>query len=65
MIGRSPEMSASRLTKAGFTALQSLQTATLNIRNIDEIAAVIIRGKLLTQPDLDRIVSRHLRTSDR
>lgn len=83
------------LTKAGFTPLQSLQTATinparflgretsegsinigkranvvllaadptLNIRNIDEIAAVIIRGRLLTRPDIERIVSRHLRTS--
>jgi hypothetical protein len=81
------------LTKAGFTPLQSLQTATinparflgreasegtietgkranvvlleadptLNIRNTDEIAAVIIRGRLLTKPTLDRIVSRHLR----
>jgi hypothetical protein len=83
------------LTKAGFTPLQSLQTATinparffgrgasegsievgkranvvlleadptLNIRNIDDIAAVIIRGRLLTRPDIERIVSRHLRTS--
>jgi Amidohydrolase family len=38
---------------------------TLNIRNVDEIAAVIIRGKLLTKPDVDRIVSRHLRTTYR
>jgi imidazolonepropionase-like amidohydrolase len=34
---------------------------TLDIRNIDEIAAVIIRGRLLTKPTIDRIVSRHLR----
>ena len=85
------------LTKAGFTPLQSLQTATinparflgreasegsidvgkranvvlldadptLNIRNVEEIAAVIIRGKLLTKPDIDRIVLRHLRTNAR
>ncbi len=84
------------LTKAGFTPLQSLQTATinparflgreesegtieigkranlvlleadptLNIRNTDEIAAVIIRGRLLMKPTIDRIVSRHLRTKD-
>jgi imidazolonepropionase-like amidohydrolase len=84
------------LTKAGFTPLQSLQTATINparsfgcessdgpidigkranvllleadptldIRNIDDIAAVIIRGKLLTKPAIDRIVSRHLRTKN-
>jgi hypothetical protein len=81
------------LTKAGFTPLQSLQTATINparflgretsegtietgkranlvlleadptldIRNTDKIAAVIIRGELLTKPTLERIVSRHLR----
>jgi hypothetical protein len=35
---------------------------TLDIRNIDDIAAVIIRGKLLTKPAIDRIISRHLRT---
>ena len=84
------------LTKAGFTPLQSLQTATvnparflgretsegtietgmranlvllgadptLNIRNLDQIAAVIIRGKLLRKPTLDRIVARHLRTKN-
>jgi len=84
------------LTKAGFTALQSLQTATINparflgregsegsidvgkranlvlleadptinIRNIDEIAAVIIRGKLLTKAAIDRIISRHLRAKE-
>ena len=84
------------LTKAGFTPLQSLQTATinparflgreesegtieigkranlvlleadptLNIRNTDEIAAIIIRGRLLMKPTIDRIVSRHLRTKD-
>ncbi len=84
------------LTKAGFTPLQSLQTATinparflgreesegtieigkranlvlleadptLNIRNTYEIAAIIIRGRLLMKPTIDRIVSRHLRTKD-
>jgi hypothetical protein len=84
------------LTKAGFTPVQSLQTATINparflgreasegtietgkranvvlletdptldIHNIDNIAAVIIRGKLLTKPSIERIVSRHLRTKD-
>lgn len=84
------------LTKAGFTPLQSLQTATinparflgreasegsidvgkranlvlleadptLNIRNLDEIVAVIIGGKLLTRPAIDRIVSRHRRTKE-
>jgi cytosine/adenosine deaminase-related metal-dependent hydrolase len=81
------------LTKAGFTALQTLQTATINparffgrdasegsidigkranvvlfeadptrnIRNVDNIAAVIIRGKLLRKPDIDEIVLRHRR----
>jgi hypothetical protein len=84
------------LTKAGFTPVQSLQTATINparflgreasegtietgkranvvlleadptldIQNIDDIAAVIIRGKLLTKPTIERIVSRHLRTKN-
>jgi hypothetical protein len=83
------------LTKAGFTPLQSLQTATinpaqflgreasdgtietgkranvvlleadptLNIPNIDKIAAVIISGGLLLmKPAIDKIVLRHLRT---
>jgi imidazolonepropionase-like amidohydrolase len=82
------------LTKAAFTPLQSLQTATINparfleretsegtieagkranvvlleadptanIRNTDEIAAVIIRSRLLTKPTIDSIVSCHLRT---
>jgi imidazolonepropionase-like amidohydrolase len=81
------------LTKAGFTPLESLQTATINpalflgrqasegtvekgkranlllldadptanIRNTDEIAAVIIRGRLLSKPALDRIIARHRR----
>ena len=85
------------LTKAGFTPLQSLQTATINparflgreasdgsvdigkqanvilleadptldIRNVDLIAAVIVRGKLLTKQDIDGIIARHLRTSAR
>jgi hypothetical protein len=81
------------LTKAGFTPLASLQTATINparflgreafegtveigkranlvlldadptanIRNMDEIVAVSIRGKLLTKPALDHIIARHRR----
>ena len=81
------------LTKAGFTPLESLQTATINparflgreawegtvetgkqadlvlldadptldIRNTDGIAAVIIRGKLLTRPTLERMIARHRR----
>jgi imidazolonepropionase-like amidohydrolase len=81
------------LTKAGFTPLESLQTATINparflgredwqgtvetgkradlvlldadptldIRNTDGIAAVIIRGKLLTRPALERMIARHRR----
>ena len=85
------------LTKAGFTPLQSLQTATINparyfgreasegsidvgkranlvlleadptldIRNVDDIAAVIIRGKLVTRPAIDRIISQHLRVGDK
>jgi hypothetical protein len=82
-------------TKAGFTPLESLQTATINparflgredsegtvetgkranlvlldgdptsnIRNIDEIAAVIIRGKLVTKPALERMIARHRRSN--
>jgi cytosine/adenosine deaminase-related metal-dependent hydrolase len=38
---------------------------TLEIRNVDKIAAVVIRGKLLTKPDIDRIIARHLRTDAR
>jgi imidazolonepropionase-like amidohydrolase len=83
------------LTKAGFTPLESLQTATINaaqflgrdalegtietgkradvvlldadptvnIRNVDSVAAVIIRGKLLTRPVLEQMIARHRRTS--
>jgi hypothetical protein len=82
-------------TKAGFTPLESLQTATINparflrreasegtvetgkranlvlldadptgnIRNIDDIAGVIIRGKLLTKPALERMIARHGRSN--
>lgn len=82
-------------TKAGFTPLESLQTATINparflgredsegtvetgkkanlvlldadptshIRNIDDIAAVIIRGKLLTKPALERIIAAQRRNN--
>lgn len=81
------------LTKAGFTPLEALQTATINparflgredsqgtvetgkradlvllgadplvdIRNTSNIAAVVIRGKLLTKPAIDLIVARHHR----
>jgi imidazolonepropionase-like amidohydrolase len=83
------------LTKAGFTPLESLQTATINaaqflgrdalegtietgkraevvlldadptvnIRNVDRVAAVIVRGKLLTRPVLEQMIARHRRTS--
>ena len=34
---------------------------TVNIRNADEIATVIVKGKLLTKPALDRIIARHRR----
>jgi hypothetical protein len=82
-------------TKAGFTPLESLQTATINparflgredsagtvetgkranlvlldadptsnIRNIEDIAAVIIRGKLLTKPALERMIATHRRSN--
>jgi imidazolonepropionase-like amidohydrolase len=82
-------------TKAGFTPLESLQTATINparflgreawegtvetgkranlvlldtdptrnIRNIDDVAAVIIRGKLLTRATLERMIARHRRAA--
>jgi imidazolonepropionase-like amidohydrolase len=81
------------LTKAGFTPLEALQTATINpaiflgrdgsqgtieagkradlvlldadplvdIRNTTTIAAVIIRGKLLTKATIDLIIARHRR----
>jgi len=83
------------LTKAGFTPLEALQTATINparflgrdasqgtvevgkradlllleadpsvdIRNITGIAAVIIRGQLLTKPAIDGIIAGHRRAS--
>lgn len=83
------------LTKAGFTPLESLQTATinparflgrqawqgsvetgkradlvlldadptLNIRNIDSIAAVIIRGKVLTRSALQQMIAAHRRAA--
>jgi imidazolonepropionase-like amidohydrolase len=82
-------------TKAGFTPLQSLQTATINparflgreasegtvetgkranlvlldadptsnVRNIDNIAAVIIRGKLLSKPALEGMIATHRRSN--
>ena len=81
------------MTRAGFTPIQALQTATINpavflsrettqgtvaagkradlllldadpsadIRNTRRIAAVIIGGRLLGRPELDRIVARHRR----
>jgi imidazolonepropionase-like amidohydrolase len=81
------------LTKAGFTPLEALQTATINparflgreswqgtvevgkradmvmldadpsvdIRNIAGIDAVIVRGKLVAKPAIDRIVANHRR----
>jgi imidazolonepropionase-like amidohydrolase len=83
------------LTKAGFSPLEALQTATINparflgrdalqgsvevgkradllvldadplvdIRNTTGIAAVIIRGKLMTKPALDAIIASHRRSS--
>lgn len=80
-------------TKAGFSPLQSLQTATINparflrreatdgtvetgkranlvlldadptinIRNLDQISAVVIRGKLVTKPTIERIIASHRR----
>jgi hypothetical protein len=83
------------LTKAGFSPLEALQTATINparflgreasqgtvevgkradlvlldadplvdIRDSDRIAAVIIRGKLMTKPTLDLIIARHRRAN--
>ena len=34
-----------------------------DIRNTRRIAAVVVRGRLLAKPDLDRIVAAHTRTS--
>jgi imidazolonepropionase-like amidohydrolase len=84
------------LTRAGFTPLESLQTATINparflgreafegtvetgkranlvllrgdptldIHNTEAIEAVIIKGKLLTKPTLDRIIAKHRRPNN-
>jgi imidazolonepropionase-like amidohydrolase len=81
-------------TKAGFSPLEALQTATINparflgrdksqgtvevgkradlvllgadplldIRNIQRIDAVVLRGKLVTRPTIDRIVAKQRRT---
>jgi imidazolonepropionase-like amidohydrolase len=81
-------------TKAGFSPLEALQTATINparflgrdklqgtievgkradlvlldadpltdIRNVQRIDAVILRGKLVTRPTIDRIIAKHRRT---
>jgi imidazolonepropionase-like amidohydrolase len=83
-------------TKAGFTPLQALQTATLNparflgreatqgtvtagkradlilleanplsdIRNVARIDQVVVRGKLVTKQETERVVARHRRTGD-
>jgi imidazolonepropionase-like amidohydrolase len=80
-------------TKAGFSPLEALQTATINpaiflgrdklqgtievgkradlvllaadplvdIRNVQRIDAVIVRGKLVTRPTIDRIIAKHRR----
>jgi imidazolonepropionase-like amidohydrolase len=80
-------------TKAGFSALEALQTATINparflgrdqwqgtievgkradlvlldadpladIRNVQRIEAVILRGKLVTRSTIDRIIAKHRR----
>ena len=80
-------------TKAGFSPLEALQTATINparflgrensqgavqvgkradlvlldadplvdIRNVSRIAAVVVRGKLVAKPAIDRIVAGHRR----
>jgi hypothetical protein len=80
-------------TKAGFSPLEALQTATINparflaredsqgtiqvgkradlvlldadplidIRNVKQIADVVVRGRLVSKPAIDRIVSRHRR----
>jgi imidazolonepropionase-like amidohydrolase len=81
-------------TRARFTPLEALQTATINparflgrerlqgsidvgkradlvlldadplldIRNVQRIDAVILRGKLVTKPTIDRIIAKHRRT---
>jgi len=81
------------LTKAKFTPLEALQTATINparflgrdktqgsvdegkradlvlldanplvnVRNLGRIDTVILRGKLVTRPEIDRIVATHRR----
>jgi imidazolonepropionase-like amidohydrolase len=81
------------LTKAKFTPLEALQTATINparflgrektqgsvdagkradlvlldanpltdVRNVGRIDTVILRGKLITRPEIDRLVARHRR----
>jgi imidazolonepropionase-like amidohydrolase len=81
-------------TKAGFSPLEALQTATINparflgrekllgtievgkradlvlldadpltdIRNIQRIDAVVLRGQLVTMPTIERIVSKHRRS---
>jgi imidazolonepropionase-like amidohydrolase len=36
---------------------------TLNIRHVDSIAAVILRGRLLTQPALERMIAKHRRAN--
>ena len=80
-------------TRAGFSPLEALQTATINparflgredsqgavqagkradlvlleadplldIRNVSKISAVVVRGKLLTRPAIDRIIAGHKR----
>ncbi len=82
-------------TRAGFTPLQALQTATINparflgredtqgtievgkradlilleanplvdIRNVAHIEDVVVRGKLVTKPAIDRILASHRRPS--
>ena len=82
-------------TKAGFSPLQALQTATINparflgredtqgtievgkradlilleanplvdIRNVAHIENVVVRGKLVTKEDIDKIVASHRRAS--
>jgi len=83
------------LTKAGFSPVEALQTATINpaiflgrgasqgaidvgkrgdvvlldadpitdIRNTTKIAAVIVRGRLLDRPAINRILANHRRTA--
>jgi imidazolonepropionase-like amidohydrolase len=80
-------------TKAGFTPLEALQTATINparflnredsqgtvavgkradlvlvdgdpmldIRNVRRISAVVVRGKLVRKPEIDRVLASHRR----